>query len=269
MAQPKLILASSSPRRQEILEGLGLEFEVRPVSVDEGRLRNELAFCFLDQLVLVNPEEEDAAQRQDQDCEIERDQNGCQARPQGRSETPEGRWLTFPLAGHGPALDVRAEPVSDGGLGELVFTTLSREAMPIIRYRTRDIASLTRTPCPCGRSGVRMSRIKGRSDDMLVIRGVNVFPSQIEEALLRVDGKAAHYMIEVDRPGTLDELTIRVEAQGNDLSDRAGNTAELEQRFQDSIYATAGVRAEVILATPGTLTRSEGKAARVLDRRRL
>lgn len=159
------------------------------------------------------------------------------------------------------------DPVSDGELGELVFTTLSREAMPIIRYRTRDIASLTRTPCPCGRSGVRMSRIKGRSDDMLVIRGVNVFPSQIEEALLRVDDKAAHYMIEIDRPGTLDELTIRVEAPGNDLS--TDNAAGLEQRFRDSIYTTAGVRAEVILTKPGTLTRSEGKAARVFDRRKL
>ena len=160
------------------------------------------------------------------------------------------------------------EPVADGELGELVFTTLSRQAMPIIRYRTRDIASLTHEPCPCGRTGVRMSRVKGRSDDMLIIRGVNVFPSQIEEALLRVDGKAAHYVIEVDRPGTLDELTIRVEVQTNDLSDRTGVGAGLRQRFQDSIYATAGVRAEVILTTPGTLTRSEGKAARVLDRRK-
>ena len=160
------------------------------------------------------------------------------------------------------------EPVAEGGLGELVFTTLSRQAMPIIRYRTRDIASLNRAPCPCGRSGVRMSRVKGRSDDMLIIRGVNVFPSQIEEALLRVDDRAAHYMIEVDRPETLDEITIRVEAQADNLSGRSADTRGLKQRFQDSVYAVAGVRAEVILTAPGTLKRSEGKAARVFDRRK-
>ena len=160
------------------------------------------------------------------------------------------------------------EPVADGESGELVFTTLSRQAMPIIRYRTRDIASLTHASCPCGRSGARMSRVKGRSDDMLIIRGVNVFPSQIEEALLRVEDKAAHYAIEVDRPGTLDEITVRVEVQAKDLADQTGDEDGLKQCFQDSIHAIAGVRAEVILVASGTLTRSEGKAARVFDRRK-
>ena len=93
------------------------------------------------------------------------------------------------------------EPVPEGETGELVFTTLTKEALPVLRYRTRDLASLDRRPCPCGRTGVRMSRVVGRSDDMLIIRGVNVFPSQVEEALLRVEGTAPHYLIEVSRPG--------------------------------------------------------------------
>jgi phenylacetate-CoA ligase len=99
-------------------------------------------------------------------------------------------------------------PVPDGEVGELVFTTLTKEALPVLRYRTRDLAALDRSPCPCGRTGVRMGRVMGRSDDMLIIRGVNVFPSQIEEALLRVEGTAPHYLIEVSRPGTLDEAGV-------------------------------------------------------------
>jgi phenylacetate-CoA ligase len=159
------------------------------------------------------------------------------------------------------------EPVGEGELGELVFTTLSRQAMPMIRYRTRDLASLSREFCPCGRSGVRMSRIKGRSDDMLIIRGVNIFPSQIEEALLRVDGAAVHYMIEVDRPGALDEITIRVEVNDQDSGVGGGGTQALQELFGHSVYATTGVRARVLLAATGTLERSKGKANRVLDLR--
>ena len=159
------------------------------------------------------------------------------------------------------------QPAADGELGELVFTTLSRQAMPMLRYRTRDIAALTREPCPCGRSGVRMSRVRGRSDDMLVIRGVNIFPSQIEEALLRVDGATAHYLIEVDRPETLDEITIRIEVREQDVSCQVGGTQSLQELFRHSVYATTGVRVEVKLARPGTLERSKGKASRVLDRR--
>ncbi len=159
------------------------------------------------------------------------------------------------------------EPVCDGDPGELVFTTLSRQAMPLIRYRTRDIASLNREQCPCGRSGVRMSRVLGRSDDMLVIRGVNVFPSQIEEALLRVDGSATHYVIEVDRPRTLDEITIRVEVQEEIFRGGAAEAQALRERFQQSVYVVAAVRARVEMAAEGTLEQSVGKARRVLDLR--
>ena len=159
------------------------------------------------------------------------------------------------------------EPVADDEPGELVFTTLTRQAMPMVRYRTRDIASLTHERCSCGRSGVRMSRIKGRSDDMLVIRGVNIFPSQIEEALLRVDRGITHYMIEVDRPETLDELTVRVELQVNGFSGQSGGSQAAQELLRQSIYAVTGVRARVELAVAGTLERSEGKAKRVVDRR--
>jgi phenylacetate-CoA ligase len=109
------------------------------------------------------------------------------------------------------------EPVEDGEVGELVFTSLTKEALPILRYRTRDLASLDRSPCPCGRTGVRMSRVVGRSDDMFIVRGVNVFPSQIEEALLRVEGAAPHYVIEIARPGALDEAVVKVEIRPGDF----------------------------------------------------
>jgi len=122
------------------------------------------------------------------------------------------------------------ETVSDGEPGELVITTLTRQAMPVLRYRTRDIASLDRAPCPCGRTSVRMSRVIGRTDDMLIIRGVNVFPSQIEEALLRVEGTAPHYLIEVDRPGTLDEVTVSVEMRVEDMADKMSQMQSLHVR---------------------------------------
>ena len=113
------------------------------------------------------------------------------------------------------------EPVPDGrARASWSSPRLTKEAMPILRYRTRDIASLDRGPCPCGRTGARMSRVIGRTDDMLIIRGVNVFPSQIEEALLRVEGTAPHYLIEVDRPGTLDEVIVKVEIRPQDFSDK-------------------------------------------------
>lgn len=160
------------------------------------------------------------------------------------------------------------EPVSEGETGELVFTTLTKEAMPVIRYRTRDIATLDRSPCPCGRTGVRMSRIIGRSDDMLIIRGVNVFPSQIEEALLRVEGTAPHYLIEVSRPGTLDEVTVHVEMRPQDFSDKLSQIQALRDRIDREINSICGIRAKVNLIEPQTLERSFGKAQRVLDHRK-
>jgi phenylacetate-CoA ligase len=160
------------------------------------------------------------------------------------------------------------EPVPDGEKGELVFTSLTKEAMPVLRYRTRDIASLERGPCPCGRVGARMGRVVGRTDDMLIIRGVNVFPSQIEEALLRVEGTAPHYLIEVDRPGTMDEITVRVEVRPQDLSDKMSRMQELRERIDRQIQAVTGIRMHVELVAPQTIERSMGKAKRVIDHRR-
>ena len=160
------------------------------------------------------------------------------------------------------------EPVPDGETGELVFTSLTKEALPVLRYRTRDLASLDRRPCPCGRTGVRMSRVLGRSDDMLIIRGVNVFPSQVEEALLRVEGTAPHYLIEVSRPGTLDEVAVKVEVRPGDFRDEMREMIELRDRIDREIHAVTGVRMTVELVAPNTLERSAGKAKRVLDHRR-
>ncbi len=159
------------------------------------------------------------------------------------------------------------EPVEDGETGELVFTTLTKEALPVLRYRTRDLASLDRRPCPCGRTGVRMSRVVGRSDDMLIIRGVNVFPSQVEEALLRVEGTAPHYLIEISRPGTLDEAVVKVEVRPGDFRDEMREMIELRDRIDREIHAVTGVRMTVELVAPNTLERSAGKARRVLDHR--
>ncbi len=159
------------------------------------------------------------------------------------------------------------EPVEEGCQGELVFTTLTKEALPVIRYRTGDIAALDRGPCPCGRTTARMSRVVGRSDDMLIIRGVNVFPSQIEEALLRVEGTAPHYLIEVSRPGTLDDVTVKVEVRQQDFSDEMREMVLLRDRIDHEIHAVTGLRMAVELVAPGVLERSAGKARRVLDHR--
>jgi len=159
------------------------------------------------------------------------------------------------------------EPAAEGEVGELVFTSLTKEAMPVVRYRTRDLASLDRTPCPCGRTGVRMGRVVGRSDDMLIIRGVNVFPSQVEEALLRVEGAAPHYLIEVARPGTLDEAVVKVEIRPRNFSDEMRQMVELRDRLDHEIHSVTGIRMKVELVAPNTLARSEGKARRVIDHR--
>jgi phenylacetate-CoA ligase len=160
------------------------------------------------------------------------------------------------------------DPVPEGEEGELVITALTKEAMPLLRYRTRDIARLNREPCACGRATTRMSRVTGRTDDMLIIRGVNVFPSQIEEALLRVEGTTPHYMIEVERPATLDQLTVRVEVLPELLSDRMDRMQRLRDRIGKEILTVAGIRASVELAAPRTLERFVGKARRVVDKRK-
>jgi len=160
------------------------------------------------------------------------------------------------------------EPVLDGQRGELVFTALTKEAFPLLRYRTRDIAVLDHTTCECGRTTCRMSRVIGRSDDMLIIRGVNVFPSQIEEALLRVEGTAPHYLIEVARPGTMDEVTVKVEISPQTFSDKMRQMQELKRRIDHEIHSITGIRMGIDLVEPHTLERSAGKAVRVVDHRK-
>ena len=151
------------------------------------------------------------------------------------------------------------EPVPDGTDGELVFTTLTKEAMPLLRYRTGDIASLNREPCACGRTFARMSAVRGRRDDMLIIRGVNLYPSQIEHVLLRVDGIAPHYQLVVERPETLDEITVHCEP--------TGSPEGLADRVAGAIRNAIGVGVTVEVLEPGAVPRSEGKAVRVIDKR--
>ncbi len=163
---------------------------------------------------------------------------------------------------------VTLRPVPDGQPGELVFTALTKEALPLLRYRTRDLACLDRRPCACGRTGARMGRVIGRSDDMLIVRGVNLFPSQVEEALLRVDGAAPHYLIEVSRPGALDDAVVKVEVRPQELSDEMRRMVELRDRIDREIQSVTGLRMKVELLPPGALQRSTGKAVRVIDHRK-
>jgi phenylacetate-CoA ligase len=159
------------------------------------------------------------------------------------------------------------EPVPDGVEGELVLTTLSKSAMPMIRYRTRDITALLPGPCPCGRTMRRMRRIGRRSDDMFIIRGINVFPSQIEAALLAVEGTLPHYQIILTRQKGLDELEVQVEVTPEVFSDTIGSLEELNRNLIYALDRTLGLRCAVRLVRPQTIPRSEGKAKRVIDRR--
>jgi len=161
------------------------------------------------------------------------------------------------------------QPLPYGTPGELVFTTITKEAFPLIRYRTRDLSSLHPEPCRCGRTLVRMSRVQGRSDDMLIIRGVNVFPSQIESVILETRRFTPHYQLVVERVDNLDRLTVLVEMQPELFSDAIKNLQALERELEGAIRETLGVTVRVRLVEPKTLQRSEGKAARVIDKRRL
>lgn len=161
------------------------------------------------------------------------------------------------------------EVLSDGQEGELVLTTLSKQAMPMIRYRTRDITRLLTEPCACGRTIRRMQRISRRSDDMFIIRGVNVFPSQIETALLEAEGTLPHYQIVLTRTHGLDEIEVQVEVTPQVFSDTIGSLETLQQRLSHAIEHIIGIRAKIRLVEPHTLARSEGKLRRVLDRRSL
>jgi phenylacetate-CoA ligase len=159
------------------------------------------------------------------------------------------------------------EPLPDGEDGELVLTTLSKQAMPMIRYRTRDITRLTAEPCPCGRTLRRIGRIARRTDDMLIIRGVNVFPSQIETALLQVEGTLPHYQILLTRQKGLDALEVQVEVTQELFSDEVRELEGLHERLVEALDHTLGLRVSVRLVQPRTIQRSEGKAKRVVDRR--
>jgi phenylacetate-CoA ligase len=159
------------------------------------------------------------------------------------------------------------EALPYGTPGELVFTTITKEAFPVIRYRTRDLSVLHPEPCRCGRTMVRMGRIQGRSDDMLIIRGVNVFPSQIESVIMETRRFAPHYQLVVERVGTLDQLTVLVEVDESLFSDAIKNLQSIERDLEKNIRETLGVTTRVRLVEPKSIQRSEGKAVRVIDKR--
>ncbi|MFZ5942773.1 MAG: phenylacetate--CoA ligase family protein [Bacillota bacterium] len=161
------------------------------------------------------------------------------------------------------------EPLPYGQQGELVFTTLTKEGIPVLRYRTRDISVLTAEPCACGRTHVRMGRISGRTDDMLIIRGVNVFPSQIESVLLEIGETQPHYQLIVERVDNLDQLQILVEVSENMFIDKIGSLESLEKTIQNKIETVLGISAAIKLVEPKTIPRSEGKAVRVIDNRKI
>jgi phenylacetate-CoA ligase len=155
----------------------------------------------------------------------------------------------------------------DGERGELVITTITKEGIPLIRYRTRDITRIIAEPCVCGRTHRRLERMRGRSDDMLIIRGVNVYPSQIESVLMDIEGVEPHYMLIVDRDGTLDTLEVQVEVNEQAFSDEIKVLQELSKRIEKEIKDLLGISCHIRLVEPKTIARSEGKAQRVIDNR--
>jgi phenylacetate-CoA ligase len=157
------------------------------------------------------------------------------------------------------------EVLPEGETGELVITNLTRRAQPVLRYRTRDITRLYREPCECGRTHARMERVTGRTDDMLIIRGVNVFPTQIEHAFLEAEGTSPNYQIVVDRDGALDTVEVKIEVNEQMLSDEMKNLSRLQEDIGRRLGDAIGLRPRITLVEPGTLPRSEGKAVRVVD----
>ena len=160
------------------------------------------------------------------------------------------------------------EVLPEGSKGELVFTAITKQAFPLLRYRTRDICVLTRKPCSCGRTHVKMSKPMGRSDDMLIIKGVNVFPSQIEAVLLE-QGYPANYQIIVDRVNHSDTLEVMVEMTPENFSDSLAKITSMEKNLVSALKAMLGIYAKVRLVAPKTITRSEGKAVRIIDKRKI
>ena len=160
------------------------------------------------------------------------------------------------------------EVLPPGSKGELVFTSITKEAFPLLRYRTRDICQLNYEPCPCGRTHVKMCKPMGRSDDMLIIRGVNVFPSQIETVLLKY-GYAANYQIIVDRVKNTDTLDVHVEMTPELFTDNLGQISKLQKDLVDGLRSMLGITAKVTLVAPKSIVRSEGKAVRIIDKRKI
>ena len=164
---------------------------------------------------------------------------------------------------------VTEEPLPEGEEGELVITTIDKEGLPVIRYRTRDITSLTYEPCACGRTHARISKLLGRTDDMLIIRGVNVFPSQIESALMAVGEAEPHYLIIVDRVNNLDTMEVWIEVSEKLFADEIRKLEQIRKQIESEIYTTLGINVKVKLVEPHTIERSEGKAKRVIDKRKI
>ena len=164
------------------------------------------------------------------------------------------------------------EPLPLGQTGELVFTTLTKEGMPLLRYRTRDLCSLLPDECQCGRTNIRMGRIEGRSDDMLIIRGINVFPSQVESVVLSMQEFAPRYMLVVDRVNNLDTLQVQVEMRQEVFTstfDTPAAVDQLEKKLASKLKSVLSIAAKVQLKAPGTIERSQGKSVHVIDKRKL
>lgn len=164
---------------------------------------------------------------------------------------------------------ITLEPLPYGEKGELVFTTITKEGLPLLRYRTKDITKLTEEKCQCGRTHVRMEKVSGRTDDMLIIRGVNVFPSQVESVLLEIGEVEPHYQLIVTRDGSLDVLEILVELSEKSFSDKISILEALERKIKGKIHSVLGISAKIRFVEPKAIPRSEGKAIRVIDKRKL
>lgn len=162
---------------------------------------------------------------------------------------------------------VSGEPVGEGEQGELILTSLTKEAFPMLRYRTHDLTSVTKERCECGRTLARMSRVRARTDDMLIIRGVNVFPSQIEDVIFRIEGVRPHYLVVVDRKHGLDDLEVRLEIAEEVFSDIMADMVAFQKNVADRLQAVLGLRAKITLVEPGSIERSMGKSVHVVDKR--
>ena len=162
---------------------------------------------------------------------------------------------------------VNGEPLPPGAIGELVFSTITKEGMPLLRFRTRDLTSLNYEPCECGRTSVRMSKILGRSDDMLIIRGVNVFPSQVESVICEIPQLEPHYLLLIDRVNNLDTFEVQVEVKDEFFSDEMSKLLELKKQINHRLQSVLGISPDVKLVEPRSIERSQGKAKRVIDKR--